>query len=248
LRLRLVHLKNSINFFSYNSLKRIVDFAIFLTFFALVSSTISIFYEIKVNDISLKISQEQTKQRIYNSWVELISKNLHVSDRRYSQTADIINLVYGNYDDEIARNQMITFKIFQILNQMPTQLKNAAHDMRINFTDDQKKIHGIEELQKGYDDAVEILKSTDYFNPDANFSLLQKNLITSIRNTRNLLEKSLYIFNEVIYEVDKNIENLAKEKNNISRLSTNIILFSFVLQLLIFLIIQIIDIRSSEEV
>ena len=94
MRLRLVHLKNSINFFDYSTLKRVVDLAIFLTVFALIASIISISYEIKINDISLQISKEQTKQRIYNQWVQLISENLHKTDMRFTQTSDIINITY----------------------------------------------------------------------------------------------------------------------------------------------------------
>ena len=149
MRLRLVHLKNSLNFFEYSTLKRVVDLAIFLSVLALISSIISISYEIKINDISLEISKEQTKQRIYNQWTQLISENLHKSDRRFTQTNDIINITYESFNDEVILEQTITFRIFQILNQMPTQLKNSARDMRYNFTEEQlsKYIEELEEVQ-----------------------------------------------------------------------------------------------------
>ena len=250
MRLRLVHLKNSINFFDYSTLKRVVDLAIFLTVFALIASIISISYEIKINDISLQISKEQTKQRIYNQWVQLISENLHKSDRRFTQTSDIINITYGTFEKEIDREQTITFRIFQILNQMPTQLKNSARDMKYNFTDEQLSKYDIEELEEGYNKAVEVLKSIDFNSEDPNtdFRTFQRNLIDSIFETRGLLENALSIFQSVKNEVDKKIIDLNLKKNETSQLSTNIILISFVLQLLIFIVIQFVDIRSSEEV
>jgi hypothetical protein len=248
LRLRLVHLKNSLNFFEYSTLKRVVDLAIFLSVFALMASIISISYEIKINDISLAISKEQTKQRIYNQWTQLISENLHKSDRRFTQTNDIINITYESFDDDIALEETITFRIFQILNQMPTQLKNSAHDMRYNFTEDQLLKYNVFSLEEGYDNAVNILKNTNYNNPKANFRLLQKNLINSIFETRGLLEDALDIFQSAKKDIDNKIIELNSKKNEVSKLSTNIILFSFILQLLIFIVVQFVDIRSSEEV
>ena len=182
MRLRLVHLKNSINFFDYSTLKRVVDLAIFLTIFALIASVISISYEIKINDISLQISKEQTKQRIYNQWVQLISENLHKSDRRFTQTSDIINITYETFEKEIDREQTITFRIFQILNQMPTQLKNSARDMKYNFTNEQLSKYDIEELEEGYNKAVEVLKSTDFNSEDPNtdFRTFKRNLISKV--------------------------------------------------------------------
>ena len=248
MRLRLIHLKKSINFFSYQSLKRIVDFAIFLTVFALISSAISIFYEIKVNDLSLKISQDQTKQRIYNSWIELINKNLHKSERRFVFTAESMGIEWNNFEDELNREQVFTFRIYQILNQMPTQLKNAARDMRYNFSNEQIEKYDIESLEEGYDKAYAILRDIDYFDTNSNFNELQKSLITSIYETKKLLKLALSIFLSAKTDVDLSINNLSEQKNEISRLSTNIILISFVLQLLIFLAIQFVDIRRSEEV
>lgn len=248
MRLRLIHLKKSINFFSYQSLKRIVDFAIFLTVFALISSAISIFYEIKVNDLSLKISQDQTKQRIYNSWIELINKNLHKSERRFVFTAESMGIEWNNFEDELNREQVFTFRIYQILNQMPTQLKNAARDMRYNFSNEQIEKYDIESLEEGYDKAYATLRDIDYFDTSSNFNELQKSLITSIYETKQLLKLALTIFLSAKTDVDLSINNLSEQKNEISRLSTNIILISFVLQLLIFLAIQFVDIRSSEEV
>lgn len=248
MRLRLIHLKKSINFFSYQSLKRIVDFAIFLTVFALISSAISIFYEIKVNDLSLKISQDQTKQRIYNSWIELINKNLHKSERRFVFTAESMGIEWNNFEDELNREQVFTFRIYQILNQMPTQLKNAARDMRYNFSNEQIEKYDIESLEEGYDKAYAILRDIDYFDTNSNFNELQKSLITSIYETKKLLKLALSIFLSAKTDVDLSINNLSEQKIEISRLSTNIILISFVLQLLIFLAIQFVDIRSSEEV
>lgn len=248
MRLRLIHLKKSINFFSYQSLKRIVDFAIFLTVFALISSAISIFYEIKINDLSLKISQDQTKQRIYNSWIELINKNLHKSERRFVFTAESMGIEWNNFEDELNREQVFTFRIYQILNQMPTQLKNAARDMRYNFSNEQIEKYDIESLEEGYDKAYAILRDIDYFDTNSNFNELQKSLITSIYETKKLLKLALLIFLSAKTDVDLSINNLSEQKNEISRLSTNIILISFVLQLLIFLAIQFVDIRSSEEV
>lgn len=248
MRLRLVHLKNSLNFFEYSTLKRVVDLAIFLSVFALMASIISISYEIKINDISLAISKEQTKQRIYNQWTELISEGLHKSDRRFTQTNDIINITYESFDDDIALEETITFRIFQILNQMPTQLKNSAHDMKYNFTEDQLLKYNVFSLEEGYDNAVNILKNTNYNNPKANFRLLQKNLINSIFETRGLLEDALDIFQSAKKDIDNKIIELNSKKNEVSKLSTNIILFSFILQLLIFIVVQFVDIRSSEEV
>lgn len=248
MRLRLIHLKKSVNFFSYQSLKRIVDFAIFLTVFALISSAISIFYEIKVNDLSLKISQDQTKQRIYNSWITLISENLHKSERRFIFTAENMGTEWNNFSDELNRDQVFTFRIYQILNQMPTQLKNAARDMKYNFSNKQIEKYDIESLEEGYEKAYVLLRDTDYFNTKNNFSELQQNLVKSIFETEQLLKKALSIFLSAKSDVDQSINNLSEQKNEISRLSTNIILISFVLQLLIFLAIQFVDIRSSEEV
>ena len=248
MRLRLVHLKNSLNFFEYSTLKRVVDLAIFLSVFALISSIISISYEIKINDISLEISKEQTKQRIYNQWTQLISENLHKSDRRFTQTNDIININYESFNDEVILEQTITFRIFQILNQMPTQLKNSARDMRYNFTEEQLSKYNVVPLEEGYDNAVEVLKTTNYNNPNANFRILQRNLINSIFETRGLLENALSIFQSAKNDVDNKITELNSKKNEVSQLSTNIILLSFVLQLLIFIVIQFVDIRSSEEV
>lgn len=248
MRLRLVHLKNSINFFEYSTLKRFVDFAIFLTVFALIASAISIFYEIKINDLSLKISQEQTKQRIYNSWIELINKNLHKSERRFVFTAESMGIEWNNFTDELNREQVFTFRIYQILNQMPTQLKNSARDMRFNFTEEQIKKYDIVSLEEGYENAYFILRDTDYFDTKSNFTELQENLIRSIYETEQLLKKALSIFLNAKSDVDQSINNYSIQKNEISSLSTNIILVSFVLQLLIFLAIQFVDIRSSEEV
>jgi len=213
-----------------------------------MASIISISYEIKINDISLAISKEQTKQRIYNQWTQLISENLHKSDRRFTQTNDIINITYESFDDDITLEETITFRIFQILNQMPTQLKNSAHDMRYNFTEDQLLKYNVFSLEEGYDNAVNILKNTNYNNPKANFRLLQKNLINSIFETRGLLEEALYIFQSAKKDIDNKIIELNSKKNEVSKLSTNIILFSFILQLLIFIVVQFVDIRSSEEV
>jgi len=248
MRLRLIHLKKSINFFSYQSLKRVVDLAIFLTVFALISSTISIYYEIKVNDLSLKISQDQTKQRIYNSWIELINKNLHKSERRFIFTAESMGIEWDNFANELNREQVFTFRIYQILNQMPTQLKNAARDMRYNFSDEQIKKYDIESLENGYENAYIILRDTDYFDNRSNFSELQENLVKSIYETEQLLKEALSIFLSAKSDVDLSINNFSEQKNDISRLSTNIILISFILQLLIFVAIQFVDIRSSEEV
>lgn len=247
MKYRLVHLKNYLNFFEFTSLKRIVDFAIFLTVFALISSAISIFYEIKINDISLKISQEQTKLRIYNSHLELISTNLHENKRRLFNAVETLYVEQDLFDESQKRREGI-FRIFQVLNQMPKQLIYAAHDMRYNFTEDQIEKFDIKSLEDGFENIVETIKDNTYLNTKKSFEELQTNILTAIFKTEKLQKKTISIFTEAKLEIEENITLLSENKYKISNLSTNIILISFVLQLLIFIAIQFVDIKSSEEV
>ena len=255
----------SLNSISKKRLIHVTNFVIFISLFAISASIISLFYEKKIENLNKQLSNEYANEIIYNHWLatgprnisniddivssisteqnhliylQSLNKNL-ITERELSHNSiknltrliiDQLNSLNSSLNDSILISSSIEdLNKIEMINQKENNLRNEYLLIRknnefmiFNFRSmmDKKKEFDLQEIYKkgrlAQSEFILILNKLKKMNIDLN--------INYYANKKNESEKK-------ITDIKKNIKIYSNKESNLIRLA-------FIIQLIIFFIIQ----------
>ena len=244
----------------------LTNLVILIASFAVTASVVSLFYERKIVELNKNLSTELGNEVIYNHWLAEIPKNVRNIENIIDQISKENNyLVYLNkinkrlitYRD-LAHNPINNLVRFNRLNieyllssindailisRNPDDIKKIINDKKI-FIDIDKKFTdlyrenklGVIVYNPGKLETYSELEKEKIYKDSL---LLIDDLIEILRTIKLLYIKNiLKYFSESKSESLKKISNLKQEIKEISLKESNTILFAFLIQVIIFFIIQ----------
>ena len=246
-------------------LKFIISFAIFLSIFAVTASIITIFYELKIDKIEKKLLDKQREIQFTEISLDTIVyqittstfnfdplKSQYLKDRYYYWTdSSILN------DRDIFYRNFINF--YTTIEQ-DFYFIDLLVDLVIDFDIDPKKIKGVKILlkKKKFQKILDEIKQ-DEANYTTDDNIFDPQIDDYFYKYKDYLEFLFEIHNEAqFFLIDgynkikkkeiierKNIINISKKISNLSNISVKIIFIAFLIQLIIFIIIQFFEISSN---
>ena len=251
-----------------------LNLAIFLSVFAITSTLISIYYESKITNIEKKISKNDITLDILSlSTLAVPGKVLGLENisNDVKKNNDIINYFYfskiGQLFDEYELYYRPVINLSNYLSNNFTTIKNFE-DL-VNMKDDQMlkniDIKIFEDLKKNSNNHEEFLKIMNKIRIDHKKINLEKGVKVIkpeiLQEYQNYYEKfTLYINDQLLHfasisgvlqTIHNNIENdnleLFAEISKNSKESKKFVLFAFFFQLIIFIIIQAMEIITTRR-
>ena len=236
--------KKKLNFFA--------NVAIFLILAALISSLISIYFEIKLSNYKTELTKLELEEFTIQEWLtDAPSRNLNFKIGKFNY-----DLIEGNEKFTVGKTRYY----FYLLTWYPNTIRYALEDIkRIN----NKKLNNKYKIKKiynnnkeTYDFISEIKKKLpeehDEFTELEEIKLREeafkdisfKNIKTKLdQNEYDTLQVNLY-FQDYNNIVDSKKEELRKLIIKTTKNSTDAILYAFLLQLIIFSIVQVFELRE----
>ena len=263
--------------------KIIINIAIFLSFFAVTSSIITIFYENKINKIKDEILSTQRMIYIFEATqthlpFKLMLSSKHLDDLKRRETLMNLNVYSGISVFNESSRQMYYFpfteikshainffelfeELFKITNHLISTGKESEEQTKEQlvdkylylFTQHQDLVKKKEEFTKIINEVDEDLKKygkkeidfpDNYYHKYANFYFIAEENINLLTN---FIRDCLGILNQEMSNEEKNVLKLTKEISILSNKSSNTILIAFFIQLIIFLIIQYMEVATTRE-
>ena len=251
-----------------------LNLAIFLSVFAITSTLISIYYESKITNIEKKISKNDITLDILSlSTLAVPGKVLGLENisNDVKKNNDIINYFYfskiGQLFDEYELYYRPVINLSNYLSNNFTTIKNFE-DL-VNMKDDQMlkniDIKIFEDLKKNSNNHEEFLKIMNKIRIDHKKINLEKGVKVIkpeiLQEYQNYYEKfTLYINDQLLHfasisgvlqTIHNNIENdnleLFAEISKNSKESKKFVLFAFFFQLIIFIIVQAMEIITTRR-
>ena len=257
---------------SLNKIKLILNIGIFLSIFAITSSITSIYFESKITNLENKIYKNNNLNDVLSISTTMLPKkisNLEKIINNFNASNDVRVFFYLSKSGEIFDERELYY--------MPTMNLIGYLKGQLNIVDDIENvlnIYGTErKLNKPLNvndlkNKIKIAKSdkTKYKNltkiinkqhegisviPDSSFYEPYEVHLTQLEEiSDNLIKFYIEIF-KFYRDIHNNIENennnLRKDISENSELSKNFIIFAFFLQLLIFIIIQSMEIITTRR-
>jgi len=261
----------------------IINIAIFLSFFAVTSSIITIFYENKINKIKDEILSAQRMIYLFDISktgvpFKIMIANQSLDDLKKRETLIGLNVFSGiNVFNISLRNTYYLpfleikayatnffdsfedgFKIANMListGKESEKLKKKQLAEKYLYLYDQhqdllKKKEEFKKITNEVDEDHEKFKNNeikldfDYYKKYAEFYTIARENIESLINFHR---DCLGIINQEMANEEKRILNLTEEISILSTKSSNTILIAFFIQLIIFLIIQYMEVSTTRE-
>ena len=237
--------KLSLRKFKKKNLIRITNIVIFISFFAISAAIISLFFERKIEELNKNLSSEFGNEIIYNYWLSETPKNIRNMENLLSQISrEHSYLIY-----------------MQGVNDMLITSRDMGHNPTIDLLRFNR--HGLKYIQNSIEDAVllsssideieEIIKFKNKFIKirENFFSITDKNKINVIQwdhqikrmnreEKKDLYKKALlakYFYKKKSYSQNK-ISKIKEEIKVASKNESRSILIAFIIQLVIFFILQ----------
>ena len=238
---------------SINNPKRLKFFTesgIFLVIAALISSGISIYYEQKLSNYKNELIKLELKEFKIQEWLT----DAPETNLKYKTGKFIYGLIEGNSNFYLGKKRYY----FNLLTNYPATIEVAIKDIEIinnDYLNNKYKIEKIKKENQIINDFVdkiynkfpeELLSNQKYIENIENllnnipFKKIKNNLDQS---KYNILQINLY-FQEYNNIVDEKKEVLKKLIVDTTKTSTNAILYAFLLQLIIFSLVQIFELKE----
>jgi ribosomal protein S17E len=231
-------------------LKFYTEFGIFLVIAALISSGISIYYETKLSNYKNELIKLELKEFKIQEWLtDAPITNLQFKTGKFNY-----DLIEGNSNFNLGKNTYY----FHLLTIYPDTINLAITNIEAINNQSLNKKYKIEKIKtenKVIDDFMgEIYeKYPDELVSDSEYrkkvDILLNNI--SFKKINNMLDQSKYntlqiylYFQDYNNIVDDEKERLKKLIVDTTKTSTNAILYAFLLQLIVFSLVQIFELRE----
>jgi len=221
--------------------KMVADIAIFLVIFAIISSAISVYFDSKIDSVEDIIIEENGKDFYFRDWrrtlftdllyleKQEIYHNLFLADHKKILADQKNNKETFNnyYQGEISYDLNYCLNILDLTAEVPYTFQYAIKDLRHIASEEDLASYNIDIIEK---------ENNDY-------------LVLYEIHKRNL--EYLIIFNKFFHELKKESNNNMISNYNLLnhyyRMSSIYIFVAFLLQLIIFVIIQFFELRASSS-
>lgn len=255
----------------------ILNFSIFLILFAITASSISIFYESKIERYEKKLILSEINSTIYTKWLnrtpKLISdiNNLIELRKREKSFSPIIKLFPDDEDDTSSRLYSSREEYYSYYYFLSDILRSNYNSIDLILTDAtiiSNSSNDIKIIKKQKDFFNNLLKEFDkmYFNEkkfreQKNSKTFKENQIhysqyeQFTKESLNILtkQKKFLIDFSLKYFSNKRNENInqnnlsLEEISRLAKVETQLILFAFFIQILIFLVLQFFEVKIERE-
>tara|TARA_B100001093_G_scaffold519879_1_gene611079 strand:- start:3341 stop:4198 length:858 start_codon:yes stop_codon:yes gene_type:complete len=257
--------KLSLKNFSKKRLLQITNFVIFISLFAISASVISLYFEKKIENLNKELSNTYIDEIIFNHWLSTGTKNINNIDRIISSISTEQNhLIYlQSLNKNLISEREISHNAIKDLIRMITNsqrsLNFSINDAILisNSIEDINEIEKIKEKHQNLWDRYWVIHRNNKLMILNFKSLMDKqdelDLQKLFKKGRLAQDDLIAILNEIkILNLDLNINYYSEKKrqsevkvsnikNNIKIYSNNesrLIFFAFLVQLIIFFIIQ----------
>ena len=257
--------KLSLKNFSKKRLLQITNFVIFISLFAISASVISLYFEKKIENLNKELSNTYIDEIIFNHWLSTGTKNINNIDRIISSISTEQNhLIYlQSLNKNLISEREISHNAIKDLIRMITNsqrsLNFSINDAILisNSIEDINEIEKIKEKHQNLWDRYWVIHRNNKLMILNFKSLMDKqdelDLQKLFKKGRLAQDDLIAILNEIkILNLDLNINYYSEKKrqsevkvsnikNNIKLYSNNesrLIFFAFLIQLIIFFIIQ----------
>ncbi len=231
-------------------LKFFTELGIFLVIAALISSGISIYYEKKLSNYQSKLIQLELKEFKIQEWLT----DAPETNLQYKTGKFIYDLIEGNSNFDLGKNRYF----FNILTYYPATIEVGINDIEIinnDYLNNKYKIEKIKKENQIINDYVEeiynkfpeeLMSDQEYIK---NVNILLNNIpFEQIKNKLNQSEYNMsqinFYFQEYNNIIDEKKEVLKKLIVDTTKTSTDAILYAFLLQLIIFSLVQTLELRE----
>ena len=270
IRFSFLSIKNLVN----KKINILINLSIFIIIFALSASFISILFENRIEQLETKVTTNEVNQILYTKWLNRSPKiiiQINNSDQnRKNQNlfADIIKEIpemilyskreeYYNYYFHISKIAQINFRNMNSALTDALLLSSSIEDVKL--IENQKKIFA--KLIFQYDDNRDKANTYEENNyPDENYTNKELDSFYGgfdefISKNSQIIEQQRVFFTDFVsiyfskkrkFFSDENFKNL-NEINDLANLETRFIFSAFLIQFIIFIILQIFEITIERE-
>ncbi len=271
IRFSFLSIKNLVN----KKINILINLSIFIIIFALSASFISILFENRIEQLETKVTTNEVNQILYTKWLNRSPKiiiQINNSDQnRKNQNlfADIIKEIpgmielyskreeYYNYYFHISKIAQINFRNMNSALTDALLLSSSIEDVKL--IENQKKIFA--KLIFQYDDNRDKANTYEEDNyPDENYTDKELDSFFGgfdefISKNSQIIEQQRVFFTDFVsiyfskkrkFFSDENFKNL-NEINDLANLETRFIFSAFLIQFIIFIILQIFEITIERE-
>ena len=255
----------------------IINLSIFVIIFALSASLISIMFENRIETLESKVTKNEINQLLYTKWLNRSPKiiveinNIDQNRKTLKLFTEVVKLLPDDDDDETSSLYSARDELFEYSYYINEVVINNFKNIDLALTDtillssSDTDIKNIEQEKKKFRKLINQFDQNDY----------ERKKFVDKRNTQNWKESQLYykefekyiqknmkIINEKKlfflnfaskyfsskrqYYTNKNLEYL-NEINDFAKLETRFIFFAFLIQFLIFTILQIFEVTIERE-
>jgi len=229
-------------------LKFTCEIAIFFVLLALISSIISIYYEGKLAKHSNELINLEIKEHTIQEWLtDAPERNLHNKLNKF-----YFRLIEDNEKFDLNKKRYY----FYLLAWYPETIKFAIEDMNSFDYKNLKDKYKLKKIEKDNEETFDFVysiykkfKSPEEWMTDSNTDkyftdVEEKTLIDLLnKNEYNTFQINLF-FQELNNIIDEQKKEISKEIRLIDKKSKEAILIAFIFQLLIFVIIQFMELRE----
>ena len=253
-----------------------LNLLIFITFFALLSSSISLFFENKIDSVERKNTISEFNELVFSNQIERTASNIRFSENvldKYYEFNSYLHILYTMSSNNLRLfNEREMFYDMHFILQK--RVKANEQEIRRSLTDAMmiadklKEIELIEKfnlkskaLEKKFS---KIISDISYYrskkNPEENaprseynefykeyerFNLIYAKLIKE--QITFFLQFNTKFFNEKKRESEVNISKNLEIIKNYSKKETQFILFAFLIQIIIFLTVQVFELSFEYQ-
>lgn len=264
------------NNFNKTSLVLLINSAILISVFAFTSALISVYYENKINKLIQDNNIREANSRIYVNWISktpnkvneisdfLNSRNLRLNYQEilsrieYSKklSKNLVNLREKNYEPFFEHKQVINNNVIFINEAIEDALVVTSNSGQLNeiknIIEQHEKINAESRSIKHKQTLIEL----DFWNKKESNKNLYYEQFQEFKNATfvviNLQKKLIQSQLIGFFVKNKNIEQKIILENNeeikkLSKKLSNLILISFLIQILVFLVIQYFEVFLERD-
>jgi hypothetical protein len=262
--------------FSQKKLKFVLNIAIFLSVFAIVSTLVSLSIEQKINSKQKKISENNLLIDITSLSIEILPRNINTLTRIINESKknnEIMFFLYFTksgiiFDDRdlyyfgtvrLAHQIEDNYKkinIFTDISSFESQI--AVNDdyksylkLREEIKNDEKNFKQMyEKINKDAENLIKDQRGTKVINNDEFYKSLKEYYYNFLKFADKQIDIQIDILNVLRSLTDKKKNENIDIRKDISNLSGSIskyILIAFILQLVIFIIVQLFEVYTTKK-
>ena len=232
-------------------LRFVAEFSIFLIIAALISSAISIYFESKISKYTNQLSIYEFEELKVQEWLkDSAEQNLENRDNKFSfmltSGTEILPISKSRYYFKLLAWYPVTVDL-----ALKDALKVGNNRLREKYEIEKKikvndKIYEyVRQTKKKLEDDDEFTDENDIkFEEDYFVKVDKKEIFDKLdQSERMMMEVGLY-FQEYNNIIDEKKIQLYEKIEDDTQFSTRLILFAFLLQLVIFIIVQVFELRE----